>query len=407
MKRLFVMFVIMFSALLLQACETEPETIALITVLDTVEREVGRYASFESLDLPDRISVELENGETRMIPVTWEAALRSYDASNVGTQVLQGRFILPDELVNPLNLRPTLIIVNDLADVMTTLENQPQFSILVSALKASGLDEVLLLRRDMTLLAPTNQAFNELFTLLGETESSFLERDDLYELLLHHVFAPSNTRGELLDAIPFTINSLDGGPLAFDFDGTRLNVNQLSRLDATDLMITNGVIHTVNRVVLSQRVIDSLIQDVLPDNLLEQFTELFSDPQILLQFLAGGGGVTIFAPSEEAFEAFAELNNIDLDDAMDDPNLIELLTYHVALSGESADELFTRAFNAPITIATLQGASLTIEVIDNQLAVNGHIVTDTADIADFANVLIIERVLIPPSLSDVYEDVIE
>ncbi len=405
MKRTRLILMILLTTFILTACNDTQTTTNLLSIDETVLREVPRYTPFDALELPDHVLVSLESGETQRIPVTWTNAASAYDAQMVGEQVLEGRLILESSLLNPNNLRPRLTVRTSLVDVMTTLNNQPQFTTLVRALESSGLDEVLLVRREMTLLAPTNQAFNELFTLLGETESSFLEREDLYELLLHHVFVPSSPRSTLLDQVPFSINSLDGGALAFDFDGTRLTVNQLSRLDATDLMIQNGVIHTVNRVVLSQRVLDTIVRDLLPTDVFDQFTDLLSDPRILLQFLAGGSSLTIFAPTPEAFEAFAQLNNLDLDTLTENADVITLLTYHVALSDASADELFTRSFNAPITLNTLQGERLSISVVDDQLTVNGALVTDTGEVLAFATIILIDRVLVPPALEETFTEV--
>lgn len=405
MKRIILLSMMFLAALVMTACNQADITSTIQSIDETVVREVSRYTPFTSIELPDHVLVTLDSGDTQRVPVSWVTAASNYDASMVGEQTFQGRLILGDAYLNPNNLRPSLTIRTSLVDVMTTLKNQPQFTTLVRALEVSGLDEVLLVRRDMTLLAPTNQAFNELFTLLGETESSFLERDDLYELLLHHVFVPSSTRGALLDQVPFSLNSLDGGSLTFDFDGTRLTVNQLSRLDNTDLMIQNGVIHTVNRVVLSQTILDSIVREFLPTDIIDQFTDLLSDPRILLQFLAGGSSLTIFAPTPEAFEQFTEANNLDVNDLTDNADVVTLLTYHVALSASSAEELFNRAFNTPITLNTLQGEPLTVSVINNDLAVNGAFVTGTEDILAFATIILIDRVLVPPALQETFTEV--
>ena len=64
---------------------------------------VVKGTSFDSLNLPNKVSITLENNETEKVDVTWNKA--SYKANECGTYVLEGTLTLPEGVVNPDGLK--------------------------------------------------------------------------------------------------------------------------------------------------------------------------------------------------------------------------------------------------------------------------------------------------------------
>lgn len=405
MKFKALSFLLIAAFFTLVGCEETPTAARVVFVNEVLEVTADRYTDFVSLGLPDRVLVTLEDERTLSLPVTWDQAIQRYDATRLGSQTLSGRLILDDTVRNPDQVSVAAVVTLEVVDVMTTLKADPQYRVLVRALESSGLDDAVSIRPSITLLAPTNRAFEEAFNLLGVDEDSFMERDDLFDILLNHVFTPALSRGALLDLLPHTQRSLETSPLAFDFDGTRITVNQVSRIDHPDLEIQNGYVHGINRLIIPQSILQDLVTDLLPSDIIDQFIDLLSDPQILFQFIAGGSSLTILAPNTQAFETFARVNNVSLDQLLDDSDLIELLTYHVLLSQQSTEGLFERALRGSFTLTTLQGENLTVSIEDDRLKMNDAFVLGTEDGFDFATLITLDRVLIPESLAGRFEAV--
>ena len=63
------------------------------------------------------------------------------------------------------------------------------FTTLVAALQATGLDEALSGEGPFTVFAPTDQAFSDLFAATGLTPGQLLESADLPTILKYHVLA--------------------------------------------------------------------------------------------------------------------------------------------------------------------------------------------------------------------------
>ena len=131
------------------------------------------------------------------------------------------------------------------------------------------------------------------------------------------------------------------------------------------------------------------IVDIAAGN--SNFTTLVAAIQAaeLVDTLKGPGPFTVFAPTNEAFDALP-MGTVDkLLDPWNKDLLIELLTYHV-VSGQvlAADVvMLSRA-------ATVQGEDLRINA-GGRVRVNNANVTDTDILADNGVIHVIDRVLMP------------
>lgn len=134
------------------------------------------------------------------------------------------------------------------------------------------------------------------------------------------------------------------------------------------------------------------IVDVAVDN--GSFTTLVAAVQAadLVDTLSGDGPFTVFAPTDEAFAALPE----GLLDALLLPENVEvltqILTYHVVSGAVFAADVATG------DVATVEGSTIALEVVDGGVTVNGANVV-TADVEASNGVIhVIDQVIVPESV---------
>lgn len=110
--------------------------------------------------------------------------------------------------------------------------------------------------------------------------------------------------------------------------------------------------------------------------------------------LTGEGPFTIFAPSDDAFNAFMAANAELVNQALADPTILAgILLYHVA-----PGNLLAADVAASSEIVSLNGAPLAITVDGDKVMINGMYMVVTADIVAGNGVVhIIDGVLLPPT----------
>ncbi len=153
--------------------------------------------------------------------------------------------------------------VIDIPTVVTFAAADPNFSTLVAALTdlTPNTDFVSILSRtegdnldginpDFTVFAPTNDAFDDLESIPGETE--------LTQILLHHVVGEANiTSGDLTNPGDTTATTLQGADITITLPGTSPNIADVTDgagntdigIIAVDVQAGNGVIHVLNKVM--------------------------------------------------------------------------------------------------------------------------------------------------------------
>jgi len=111
----------------------------------------------------------------------------------------------------------------------------------------------------------------------------------------------------------------------------------------------------------------------------------------LVETLKGAGPFTVFAPTDEAFDA---LPDGALDELLADPQgeLTKVLTYHVV-----PGEIMSAELTDGMTVETLQGAELTVSVDDDGNVKIDDAVLVTGDVfAENGVIHVIDAVLLPP-----------
>lgn len=265
------------------------------------------------------------------------------------------------------------------------------YNTLAAALTEVGLVDDLQGTGPFTVFAPTDAAF----AAAGITPDNVSEVENLNEILLYHVLSGALKSTDLTTGNQATLNS--GTTLAIDSDD--LTVNGISIAAPFDIEASNGIIHTINGVLIPETANPSIVEaatDAGLTTLLAAITE--AD---LASTLLSAEAITVFAPSNDAFAAAltafdaADLNSLII--KLGGINkLTQVLQFHVvpatAFSTDlmEGDQTFTTLSGEDITVNKTGSAVTVTDATGNTFSVS------TPDVAISNGVVhVIEGVLFP------------
>lgn len=215
--------------------------------------------------------------------------------------------------------------------VLDVARNDPQFSTLVEAVQATGLQTTLDGDGPLTVFAPTDTAFAALLTELGLTKAQLLaDQALLTAVLTYHVLPAKVERagvplGKAITTVEggfFKIEPGAGGALTIQ-DGR----NRIAGITSTDLAARNGTVHVVDKVILpADRNIVQTAQ-ALPDFSILVEAVVAAN---LADTLSSPGPFTVFAPTNAAFADLLTRLGITKAQLLADTTLLtSVLKYHV------------------------------------------------------------------------------
>lgn len=160
---------------------------------------------------------------------------------------------------DPLALDPVLATNEPMADDMAATQSiaeiaaaNPNLTILTAALQAAGLDTMMMDAGTYTVFAPTDDAFAPVLEQLGVTQEELLANTDLLKSVLpYHVLDTIVMAAEIpYDTDVATVNgatiNISDANVITDAAGNTANIT------GTDIMATNGVVHTIDAVLMPQ-----------------------------------------------------------------------------------------------------------------------------------------------------------
>jgi transforming growth factor-beta-induced protein len=130
--------------------------------------------------------------------------------------------------------------------VVGTALNNSNFSTLVSAVVKAGLVGDLNASGPFTLFAPTNDAFQKLFTALKITGINDLTAEQLKPILFYHVVSGNNVSSGLTTG---NIPTLQGTNIAVSI-GKGVLLNGKTNVSLADIQGSNGVVHVIDEVLI-------------------------------------------------------------------------------------------------------------------------------------------------------------
>jgi len=130
-------------------------------------------------------------------------------------------------------------------NIVETAAGAPQFSTLVSLVKKAGLVGTLSGKTNYTVFAPTNAAFDKVpKKTLNELAA---DKAMLKKVLLYHVLPGKVPASKVLKMD--SAKTAEGSKVTFSVRGKNAFVNE-SKITKTDIRCSNGIIHSINAVLL-------------------------------------------------------------------------------------------------------------------------------------------------------------
>ena len=271
-------------------------------------------------------------------------------------------------------------------NIVETAASAGSFETLVSAVQAAGLVETLSSSGPFTVFAPTDDAFAK---LPGGTLDRLLKNPDQLAAILKLHVVP----GRLMAADVVKLSSARtalGQILHIDTtSGVRIGAANVIN---TDIETSNGVIHVIDSVLLPENDIVETARSAGTFKTLLAALEAAG----LTDALRGEGPLTVFAPTDEAFGALLEELGIMAEDLLADPNLANILLYHVVSGAFMAADVIDIA---PADVPTLYDENtVAIAVVDGNVVINDVATVTTPDVVASNGVIhVIDAVLVPAS----------
>ena len=235
---------------------------------------------------------------------------------------------------------------------------------------------------NLTVFAPTNQAFQDIADELGVPVAALLGLPELSDILLYHVLGtevPSSavTNGALVQPL----NNANTLKMTVTGAGD-VFVNQ-AQVTAVDITADNGVVHVLDAVVLPIET----VADVAIDNGFSTLVTAVVTAELLPALSDPFSEYTVFAPTNQAFTNLATALNTDLNGILALPNLADILLYHVV----GGTVLSTQLTAGPV--ATLEGSDVIVS-LSGGVKINDANVT-IADVgADNGVVHVLDKVIL-------------
>ncbi|MEO8412686.1 MAG: fasciclin domain-containing protein [Ginsengibacter sp.] len=281
--------------------------------------------------------------------------------------------------------------------IYQTISTDAQYSYLTAAVNKAGLVAALneANKTGLTLFAPTNSAFKAAgFNSVSDLAT--IPDSILTKVLLYHVLDSKVEAAQVPQASNTPVVTLNMQPIyATRTSDNKVFINGVQVIKA-DIKCTNGIIHSINRVLMpaTGTIVETAIGNPNLSLLVAAVLRASQGNTNVAEVLSGTGPFTVFAPVNQAFINAGFANEAAINAA--DPNtLTAILTYHV-ISGR----IFSSDLTNGAMPATVNGEKVTID-LSSGASVKGNSNTTASKIiaADIVTtngvVHAIDQVLLP------------
>lgn len=337
-------------------------------------------------------STELTSGSVTTLNGNIDIDVTSGVVINGSSSVVNADIEATNGVVHVINevLIPEGFVTDNLVTIASATDN---LSTLVTALSLfPDLVETLQGNGPFTVFAPTNEAFAGLLTAIGQTDLNDIPESVVRTILEYHVISGAKvlstdlTNGQTATTVAeedITV-SLEGGVFISG-----------AEVSTADVKALNGVVHIVDDVMVPPSILPVVGTIVAPAYFNKDFSTLIAavenaDEDILSVLLGNGmgNGLTLFAPTNAAFEAAG------ITELPDGATLSAVLKYHVV-------DGTTEAADLPLGSATIPSIGGDFYLSNNGEAgvfINGTTEVVATDIAGSNGVVhVIDKTLLPPS----------
>ena len=279
--------------------------------------------------------------------------------------------------------------------ILAIIESSDDHTTLATAINEADLTLAIEELDGASVFAPTNAAFDALPD--GTLDMLLADPVALQQVLLYHVI--DTALGEeypdlgffaTLDSSGHSIQLYTGADGGGDSDDSDDNDERLvnDSTAVTTIEASNGAVYSVGAVLMPRSITATAVQSPVHNTL-----ETAVGAAGVATTLDTTSGLTVFAPVDAAFAALPDgvLDSLLEDDG--DMDLANVLTYHVVPAVLDAEAVVAAA---PTSVATLQGDTIDVAVVDGGVVLNETVnVVITDIVATNGIVHVIDAVLIP------------
>ncbi len=277
--------------------------------------------------------------------------------------------------------------------VVEIATENPDFNTLVAAIEEADLTTTLSGAGPFTVFAPTDAAFSSFLTENDLTAEELLANPALNDILTYHVVSGTRLSSNLE---PGAISSVEGSNFYISEDPAgNFWINGSAQITEADIRASNGVIHELDGVIMAPTKSIAEIAVEASTAATPEFTELVAalTKVGLVEAVSGStsDNLTVFAPTDAAFEAlYAELGVSGLDEISDE-DLTAILQYHVVPA-----RAFSQDLRQDASLPTLlEGQNLTVDLANLQINESGLIPASINIHGTNGVIHAIDQVLIP------------
>lgn len=265
----------------------------------------------------EQIAVNVSSGVT--LNATAEVTTADVSATNGVVHVI-------DEVLVPPSILPVV------GTIVAPAYFNKNFTTLIAAVKAASptILQTLLNSADKTLFAPTNAAF----AAAGIT--ALPDQATLNAVLAYHVIDAEVTSSEIASGSSeaTTLN----GKIYLSKNSSGVFINGQSKVTTADISASNGVVHVIDRTLIppSQTIAQIAVASTTASS--PQFTQLVAalsrtqgqgDNDLLAAVSNADAALTVFAPTDAAFQSLYTALNVSSVDEIPLNTLIAVLKHHV------------------------------------------------------------------------------
>lgn len=294
--------------------------------------------------------------------------------------------------------------------------DEAEFTILLAAVQAADPMVLEALIADdysdeaqLTVFAPTDAAFEAALEAMEITAEDLLASEDLTDILLYHVVAGRVMAEDVVAMLEdeenegeFDVETLNGKYATISTEMDNIYAND-AQIVATDVEGKNGVVHVIDSVLMPLPTIAELVIDSAeaeePEFSILLAAVLAADAAVVETLSDPAQDLTVFAPTDAAFEAALEALGLTAEELLANEGLTGILLYHV-MSGEILAEdvvALLEENDGMIEVEMLDGNMATVEAVEDGITIAGANIIATDIMTANGVVHVIDAVILPPT----------
>jgi transforming growth factor-beta-induced protein len=330
----------------------------------------------------------LNTGQSVTVDLSSGVKINDASVTTADVETTNGVVHIIDKVMIPENLDLSGMLPSAAEAAIATSE----LSTLVSILTLPGLSDILAAASDddaeITVFAPTNDAFAAVLTALGLTSINEIPESVLLDIVTYHIVGAAALSTDLEAT---TYETLNGESVTVDLSsGVKINEASVS---SADIEVSNGVVHIIDGVLLPSLYASALGTIVEVPLFRKDYSTLTAAlvKAELVETLLGAGPFTVFAPNNAAFES-AGITSLD---GLTKEDLTPILLYHVVGAKVLSSGLPS---DGVVTTLNSDGGDKFFLSLGETVYINGSSTITGVDIEKSNGVIhTIDKTLMPPT----------